>query len=126
MRRILTATVLAAGLTGVGVTVLPDVLRALQSLVSDPAPIDVPVTYALQPFRSTVSVELPDGTPRADVELALQQAYLTAGQAQYPGAIRNTNSPLGQVGDIIESEAVNGVRTYTATYDGYLSVPQTP
>ncbi len=126
LRRILTATVLAAGLTGIGVTVLPEVLPALQSLVSDPAPIDVPVTYALQPFRSTVSVELPDGTPRADVELALQQAYLTAGQAQYPGAIRNTNSPLGQVGDIVESEAVNGVRTYTATYNGYLSVPQTP
>jgi hypothetical protein len=56
----------------------------------------------------------------------LQQEYIKAGEARYPGAVRNTNFPLAVEGGITESDPVEGVRTYTATISGFMSVPQTP
>jgi serine/threonine protein kinase len=129
LRRVVTAAVLAAGLAGAGVVVAPEVLPVIQSFISDvsePVPVNPPVTLVSQSFRTTVTVKLPEGTPDAEIRAALQQEYIKAGEAQYPGAVRNTNFPLAVEGGIAESDPVEGVRTYTATISGFLSVPQTP
>ncbi|HSH82676.1 MAG TPA: serine/threonine-protein kinase [Herpetosiphonaceae bacterium] len=132
LRRVAGAAILAAGLGGVGVAAVPEVIPAVQTLITEitsggasPAPAPA-TTFVSQPFQTEVRVQLPESASDAEILNALRREYESAAKTQYPGALITPSSPPAlEGGSWTASDAVGGQRTYTARVRGYISIPTT-
>ena len=125
VRRVVAAVLLAIGLAGTGVVVAPQVLPALQSLVTNQAPAaNPPAGNVAQAFATDVTVTLPTDSDQTTIQNALQDAYARAARQQHSGAQVDTMSPPQVEGTVSVSDLGTGESAFRATMTGTIDVPQ--
>lgn len=128
IRRVLATAILAAGLTGAGLSLYPEVAPAIQKLLSNPAPAapEPALSYMTRDFQAQVSVSLPEDATSREILEALRQEYERAAQAQFPGArVNRVSRPAIVGGNWQVGPLENGMRAFSAEMTGAIDVPQT-
>jgi serine/threonine-protein kinase len=126
VRRVLAAVVLAVGLGGAGVALVPNALPAIQNLIqqvtqSNPAP--AAITSKAIPLEITVSISRDANYD--DIVRAMREQYLSQVKQQYPSATLHAGStPLLQ-GTAQAGPVVGDQQQYTATVSATFDIPNT-